>query len=617
MRGEPHDHNLIWTSEPGISSDAVGSSDVTLLKPLFDLVNTTSTSLLLPRGQDDISELHNVALSDETKVMYLEKEKEYEYNVEKTLYFKDECHPNKERFNSDGYDDYTYRACDGSFTDVVMREKMRRWQLANQMHTCCTSCWKYNKDNESVPKERRRCRYNFMRPLVAGNELCATIVTESDNRGRKRMRVAAPRNNGFINAHTMSPLLCLASRGNQDLSYVDNGNGTPEYASKYSSKADQPDSKELVNAIARTLSSVALRSNDPSRGEQEKLSATINAFIGAQQIGAVHAAAFLLGNKFVKTPRTVVTVNTLHSIDVKSIILDPLLLNDLESSETSAYNESPASTNGRRDAYHQLCIQYHKQTLAAAAIAASSGETAPVEDTTLDRLTFFAFLTVYSVKYRPADSKPFGPNSKILINECPPMRTDADGFIIAPKTFVLGTTYYSVMRTKAIVRLTPNIPVNEEEERSAFSTLLLYSSWGLHGVPSILLDDDGNAISAVDKLKLIKATLPEYVTRSLARVLHSQQMLDGTGRVDENVTLDFDELIDSNNNDLEGDDMDQNTRHEQSHSTQQYEGITSEKMDNIDNLASFTMYGTTLQHMKGMSEFVNEQKTLMHQNNEK
>ena len=116
-RGYPHSHNLIWTLEPGISSDAVGSSDPTKLKALFDLVNVTATSQLISRGEDDLSDLRNVALTEGTTALYIEKEKEYEYNIDKSVYFKDDSHPSRERINIDELD-FTYR--DGN-TDPVMQ----------------------------------------------------------------------------------------------------------------------------------------------------------------------------------------------------------------------------------------------------------------------------------------------------------------------------------------------------------------------------------------------------------------------------------------------------------------------------------------------------------------
>ena len=166
-RGYAHSHNLYWPEEDEIAVDAIESDDPVKQQPLFQLASEVMTCKLLPRQEGDDSDLNNVALTDGTKFLYREKELEYEYNVEnKFIYFKDEAHPSRERFICDGRD-FSYRERDGGCKDQVVLRKLRRWQLAQQMHKCVDSCWKYCKE---AAKKKRKCRYHFMKPQLVGND---------------------------------------------------------------------------------------------------------------------------------------------------------------------------------------------------------------------------------------------------------------------------------------------------------------------------------------------------------------------------------------------------------------------------------------------------------------
>jgi hypothetical protein len=53
----------------------------------------------------------------------LKNEKEYYFNIEHKKYFNDEFHPNKELFQSDGFD-YSCNECN-TFTDSNVIRKLR------------------------------------------------------------------------------------------------------------------------------------------------------------------------------------------------------------------------------------------------------------------------------------------------------------------------------------------------------------------------------------------------------------------------------------------------------------------------------------------------------------
>ena len=132
------------------------------------------------------------------------------------------------------------------FNDKNVQRLFRNQQLANQMHECCFSCWKYD-------RVCKVCRFNF--PYV--EDICdkdvTTIKIDKDKRNRKRVRALPPRNNAHINNGYVDPLITLAHNGNVDVQYIDNSYGACEYAASYSSKADEPDEKQLVKMFVRKL----------------------------------------------------------------------------------------------------------------------------------------------------------------------------------------------------------------------------------------------------------------------------------------------------------------------------------------------------------------------------
>ena len=194
-RGYPHTHTLIWTEKDGITAvEAIESDDPMKQQPLFNLASEFMTCKLLPRQEGDDSDLNNVALTDGTKFLYREKELEYEYNVEnKFIYFKDEAHPSRERFICDGRD-FSYRARDGGCKDQVVLRRLRRWQLAQQMHSkCVDSCWKYCKEAAKTDRKNRKCRYHFMKPQMVGNDT-RTVRYALENYVFKKWGVASELN---------------------------------------------------------------------------------------------------------------------------------------------------------------------------------------------------------------------------------------------------------------------------------------------------------------------------------------------------------------------------------------------------------------------------------------
>lgn len=98
------------------------------------------------------------------------------------------------------------------------------------------------------------------------------------------------------------------------------------------------------------------------------------------------------------------------------------------------------------------------------------------------------------------------------------------------------------MKKKAVICMTPQMPVDATKEASAFTILLLYSNWGVAGEASILLNDDGEPISAVNKLRAVTELLPEFVQNSLKHQVASQELLANAGEARSDVEEDEDEF---------------------------------------------------------------------------
>jgi hypothetical protein len=409
MKGTPHLHSLINVSRdsmPGITASSITSKDPAERQRVMSFVRKVATARLEPRDDGNDDDLRN----DDGRDYRLELERLWTYNVERQSYFRDRSHPARSRFN--GNWNYSMNSVKDSIVSAAVRYHYRRLQLAYQMHLCRDSCYKYCRRGR--PKT---CRYGFTKVRVPQNDQNCIIVQDRDNRSRIRVRVLPPRNNGNINNHMRNPLCFIASRGNQDIQYIQNTTGGAEYVSKYVSKADTAETTVFQNAVNRALARAAAK-----LPEHETLSfrchlQTVgNAVLAAQQVGAVQACYVLGKLPFVISSRDTVWVNCLRRGDIGSrpILLAEDELADL-ADDASALVDSPLTQMGKRDAYHRL---YKQQ----------------VNDFGSMEVNFYAFLSCYSVKRLTRELK---ENSKIKVG-ADHLRVDSSGYIATPKSFVLG-----------------------------------------------------------------------------------------------------------------------------------------------------------------------------------
>jgi hypothetical protein len=422
MRGTPHSHNLINVENDGITESSIGSEDPAEVQKVKDLMKGITTASLVDRVEGDLSDLTNYATEE---IEYRQQlEKQYDFTINRNEYFNDQCHPCRRRFATkrafkDQYGvfkdkDYNLTA-DFEFEDSEVQTEFRRLQLANQVHVCRTSCFKYCK-----PGERKKCRYGYPMERNEENIDNVTISTDKIKYNHYRTRVNPTRNNAHLNPCPRSPLMFLAARGNQDLQYIQNKTGGAVYTSKYAAKADTPDSRALQNAISRKIAQQTLQL-DPhaSMTFSAAMRAVLNAMVQSVVIGTVQACYILSKNQLVKSSRKGINLNTLirKEVTTHSIIVDKSTLDDMDDQD-SAINNSPATQFGRRDAYYELYKQQKRKY-------------------NLVTFNYHAFISSFKVrKQTPNDKK----GATKLLNEetLHQLLVDDEGFITNAVSFTIG-----------------------------------------------------------------------------------------------------------------------------------------------------------------------------------
>jgi hypothetical protein len=445
-KGTPHSHNLICIKKGFDSTDITEASlmdlnDDVATAPVLSVVRAVSTARLQPRSALDTCELpDNVG---EHEYIRTTVETSFNFKVDRNTYFADSSHPCRVRFTAVNRD-FSYDKITGAITDSVVQSLFRRLQLANQLHACRDSCYKYCRWGE-----KRSCRYGFPKPIIEGNLDSSVVLTGQDMRSRMRVKVDPPRNNAHLNVSCTNPLILLACRGNHDIQYMANSYGGAEYVSKYASKTDTIESKALQNAISRKLATATLMLEAHERLTlRQTLRAVGNAMISSQQIGTVHACYVLTqSHLLVQSSRVNIFVNAFVR---KEITLRPVNLDEdvlIELSETdSALKDSPSTTLGKRDAYHAVVKDYmtrHKVNC-------------PFD--------FYAFLSSYQV--RKESTTPRGVNSKVREGILIPMEVDhLTGLIKNAYTFTLNlvSCLFGVLRVYYYIYILQFVLIIENE----------------------------------------------------------------------------------------------------------------------------------------------------------
>jgi len=165
LRGSPHSHNLIcvlrFRNDDGsvIMTDVVVDKNKLIQGKAVEYLQSIATARLGKRQDEDNSDIGVGPIADVKR----KKERAYMFNVKRAEYFQDAmdpetsyCHPCRTRMprpelSADTIVDYSYRdgevaAAGGARNDIAVTA--RRLKLANQMHCCQQSCFKYCKKGQ-------------------------------------------------------------------------------------------------------------------------------------------------------------------------------------------------------------------------------------------------------------------------------------------------------------------------------------------------------------------------------------------------------------------------------------------------------------------------------------
>jgi hypothetical protein len=197
------------------------------------------------------------------------------------------------------------------------------------------------------------------------------------------------------------------------------------------------------------------------------------------------------------------------------------IIGQLEDS-ASAIESGPNSAVGKRLAYQLLVIQ-QRETF--------DGEC---------YVTLFSLYTSYSVSV--ANKKVY-PAPLLL-------KIDNRGTIIPTSNnnkFMINSTVYTRLRKDCVVNLCPYVPVNDSDERSCYSTLLVHIPWPCGGEEEILRDYD-SAVECLYDLKLSR-DIPDYVNYTLELLQNSNVIRDNIGTNINDVEENSDEYLYHNSSD--------------------------------------------------------------------
>ena len=190
--------------------------------------------------------------------------------------------------------------------------------------------------------------------------------------------------------------------------------------------------------------------------------------------------------------------------------------------EESAIECGPNSALGKRRAYESLVVQQRES------------------------YSNQCFVTLYSLfsSYSISSSKA----AKLL---CPPLLIlNSDGIIIlsaASRKFMIKDFVYTRLRKDCVLNLCPYVPLNDKDERSCYSTLLIHIPWPLGGEEDILRGYN----SAVQCLMLMQKheKIPDYV-KYILNLFHTSDILrENVGIIRNNNEFEDDELMYTNSAD--------------------------------------------------------------------
>ena len=152
-------------------------------------------------------------------------------------------------------------------------------------------------------------------------------------------------------------------------------------------------------------------------------------------------------------------------------------------------------------------------------------------------ITIYSLYTSYNVSV--ASTKVYPAPSLLHV--------DDGGIIISTlknHKFMIQNTVYTRLRKDCVVNLCPYVPVNDSDERSCYSTLLVHIPWPWGGEEEILRGYE-SAVECLYNLKL-SDDIPPYVNYTLELLHNSNVIRDNVGVIINEVDEESDEFLYNN-----------------------------------------------------------------------
>ena len=467
LRGTPHEHSLLailhdLIDDSFIDSDVQEESDM-----VKRLVENVLTAKLVPLVNDNNT--------DEKAPFDFVAEPE-----------EDISDVRRERFNPELNYEYSDKE-NNLFVDPTVQNRYARLQRANQTHKCGFTCWKYNKNGIQT------CRFGFPYSKEEVNENEATINVSRDKHSKVVVKCHPPRDNAHLNAIMKSPEIILSHGGNSDLQLLNDKHGAAVYAASYSGKAEEPDKVLLNKILMKKMEQIAYL-GDVS--QSAKMKAVAEAVLASTKIGSVQACYSLLSLPFVISSRKVLNINPLPKCNVyQNITLDQEHLQGADA-DAAALEHGLDSQMGRRNNYGLFSNQ---QRL--------------INNDNICYVTFFQLLTNYQFSKLTNKAKKLEQVQLLILDE--------HGIVSPPNKFIINEIVFKLSKTQIIVNLCPYVPYDEQDERSAYSTLLMHFPWPAEGEINLLRGHR----TAVEALRSIRHLFPEYALKTIQEEQRTKDFL--------------------------------------------------------------------------------------------
>jgi hypothetical protein len=534
-----HDSNI------KIDSKSIESKDPTEVQLVKDLVKSKITCCLINnnRHPDNCDNNSDYSIDSDIDIFPIVDQLKYEFNPNLETHFIDISDPRRKRF--DASLDYNRDPKSLKFKHKKVKHKYRNWQLTDQMHLCCFTCFKYNKTKvyKHIHQHNKSCRFHFPYCLECySNE--TIIKVDKDNNHRKRVRAMPPRNNANINNCFVNPLICLAHNGNCDIQYVDNPYGACEYSASYSSKADEPDEKTMVKLFIRKIIQDLKRetenTNNIGISYKNNLLAVANAMQESIQVGQVQASAFLMKLKFVESTCNVLNVNTLEEKNVDQIVATDKQFKNNQNKSESVLFKGPKSQMGRRIAYSEICdsqLNQFNQCQVTLFSILSCYNIQSITDSSISKVKLNKIIYLHNLNVGPITIS----DDTGLVNNIPPIQK-----------FRTNNFVFTKYRKNWIINLCPKIPIDYNNERSVYSTLILHCPYPLGGEKNLIIKNKSiiETYEIYEKNKLI----PKYVEKLHKKIKESESLFSN---LNEDNILEFrsdnnfnNDNINDNNNEI-------------------------------------------------------------------